>query len=421
VSVDLKHEFPTPGHELDVNVQYIRGWEDEAYFLNEVSRVREGTDTTHLVAKENTLPLSVDYKRPLSSGRIELGSRFQWRWIPITYTVGRGEQSVIYEGLGDFSDWDETIFALYGNLVWIRNAYTLEGGVRIEQTDVSYTIPDENVYYEGSDAYDYFEVFPNLKLSVTLAGDNRLLAAYNRRIDRPGEPELRIFPKYDDPELLKVGNPFLRPQLTDVVELGYARSWEGGSIRTAAYLRDIDDAFLRVFAIDDSNPDYDIVNKIYQNAGNSTQKGVELALEQQLTPAWRLSGSVHVYRNEIDALDTVLLFPTERAFSLAASQDDTWDFTVNNRFELPNSGEIQLSYVYYSERNVPQGRERARSSLDVAFSWPLLGDRGELLFTMTDVFNDFAIEREIDGQGFTALYQNFMETQVATLGLRLRF
>jgi len=40
---------------------------------------------------------------------------------------------------------------------------------------------------------------------------------------------------------------------------------------------------------------------------------------------------------------------------------------------------------------------------------------------MTDVFNDFAIGREIDGQGFTALYQNFMETQVATVGVRLRF
>ena len=66
----------------------------------------------------------------------------------------------------------------------------------------------------------------------------------------PGEPELRIFPKYDDPELLKVGNPFLRPQLTDVLELGFARSWVGGSLRTALYHRDIEDAFLRIFAIE---------------------------------------------------------------------------------------------------------------------------------------------------------------------------
>ena len=42
-------------------------------------------------------------------------------------------------------------------------------------------------------------------------------------------------------------------------------------------------------------------------------------------------------------------------------------------------------------------------------------------FTFTDIFNDFAIEQEIDGQGFRALYQNLLETQVATVGLRFRF
>jgi hypothetical protein len=53
---------------------------------------------------------------------------------------------------------------------------------------VAYTIPDENIYYDGSHAYDYFEIFPNVKLSYALGGSYRLIAAYNRRIDRPGEP-----------------------------------------------------------------------------------------------------------------------------------------------------------------------------------------------------------------------------------------
>ena len=41
--------------------------------------------------------------------------------------------------------------------------------------------------------------------------------------------------------------------------------------------------------------------------------------------------------------------------------------------------------------------------------------------TFTDILNDFAIQREIDGQGFTAIYENFLETQVATLALKVRF
>lgn len=231
---NLKHQFGAAGHELGVNLQYTRGLEDEAYFLNEESPVRIGTDMTHLVAAEHTLPLSIDYTKPLKTGRLELGTKLQRRWIPVTYTVDRGVQSVIYEGLGDFSDWDENIFAAYANLVRITPRYILEGGIRAEETQVSYTIPPDNIYYPGSDAYDYFELFPNVKFTYNMTPANRVTVAYNRRVDRPGEPELRIFPKYDDPELLKVGNPFLRPQFTNAYEAAYLRSWTGGSMSTAS-------------------------------------------------------------------------------------------------------------------------------------------------------------------------------------------
>ena len=205
------------------------------------------------------------------------------------------------------------------------------------------------------------------------------------------------------------------------LEIGFGRSWGRGSVSTALYHRDIEDAFFRVLAIDDSNPDYDIVNRIFENAGDSAQTGVEVLMEHEISDPWRVSGGVNWYENRIDAFETILLFPTRRPFALAASTDDTWDLTLNNRIQLPNAFELQLSYVYYAGRNIPQGRERARSSTDLAVSRSIMDDRAEVLFTFTDIFNDFAVEREIDGQGFTALYQNFLETQVATLGLRFRF
>ena len=421
ITVDFQRQFGTPGHELSINTQYTRGLEDEAYFLNEISPIRVGTDMTHLVAAEHTLPVSIDYTRPLRAGRLEIGTKLQRRWIPVTYTVRRGQQSVIYEGLGDYSDWDEDIYAAYGNFVYVKPSYSLEAGLRLEQTNVSYTIPDDNVYYTGSDSYDYFGAFPNAKLTYRLSPRNRLIAAYNRRIDRPGEPELRIFPKYDDPELLKVGNPYLRPQFTHAFELGMGRSWDGGSISGAIYHRDIKDAYSRIFAVDDSNPNYDIINRLYENAGNSKQTGLQVLLEHQIASPWRLSGSVNVFRNGIDAFETTLLFPTPRPFALAASEEGTWDLTLNNRFQLPHGFELQANYIYYAERNVPQGRERPRSSVDLAATRSFMTDRVELLFTFTDIFNDFGLEREVDGQGFDALYQNLLETQVALATLRLRF
>ena len=42
-----------------------------------------------------------------------------------------------------------------------------------------------------------------------------------------------------------VGNPFLRPQFTNVYEAGFSRSWPGGTGSAALYHRDVSDAFLR--------------------------------------------------------------------------------------------------------------------------------------------------------------------------------
>lgn len=264
-------------------------------------------------------------------------------------------------------------------------------------------------------------MFPNAKLTLNLTGTNRLTMAFNRRVDRPGEPELRIFPKYDDPEILKVGNPFLRPQFTNAYEVGFSRSWVGGSGSAAIYHRDVSDAFLRIFVIDDSHPHYDIVNRIFENAGNFRQTGVQLTAAEEIALAWRMTGSVNWFQNDIESLETILFFPTRRAFTLSGSKDHTWDMTLNNRFVLPGGLELQANYIRYASRNVPQGRERARSSLDLSAKKPLLKERAELVFTFTDIFNNFALQHDITGNGFTALYQNFLETQVATLALRFRF
>ncbi|MGD9842480.1 MAG: TonB-dependent receptor, partial [Steroidobacteraceae bacterium] len=419
-AVNYKWPFANPGHEMDLRVEYTRGWEDEAYYLNEVSSVRTGTDATHIVAKEHTLPVTLDYVQPLRSGRLEAGIKYQARWIPVTYDVTPGNQTVIYPGLGDWSDWDENIYSGYANYLHETSNFDVEVGLRLENTEVKYRIPTENIYYPSSDAYDYFELFPNVKFTWRLNDESNVLAAYNRRVDRPGEPQLRIFPKYDDPELLKVGNPYLRPQFTDVFELGYERFWESGSASISAYLRNIKDPFLRVYAIDDTNPNYDIVNKIFQNVGNSRQQGIELLATQDVNHDWRISGSFNWYQNKIEAFQTRLFFPTVRPFAIAESNDSTWDFKLSNQIKLPWSLQLQLSYLYYADRNIPQGIEYSRSSLDFGLKRPVWKD-GEIILTVSDLFSDFGLRQKQVSSGVTTLYENLYETQTVSLGMKYRF
>ncbi len=122
----------------------------------------------------------------------------------------------------------------------------------------------------------------------------------------------------------------MRPQFTERYELAYERLWERGNAIVSLYRRNIDDPFVRVFAIDDSNPDYDIVNRIYQNVGSGTHTGVELIFTHDIGEHWQLSGSANVYENIIDAAETTLLFPVVRPFSVPRSEDDTWDMKLNS-------------------------------------------------------------------------------------------
>ena len=57
--------------------------------------------------------------------------------------------------------------------------------------------------------YLYLQPFPNLDWLTKLMITNKLSLFYNRRVDRPNEVDIRIFPKYDDAEIIKVGNPAL--------------------------------------------------------------------------------------------------------------------------------------------------------------------------------------------------------------------
>ncbi len=50
----FKHQFRQPGHELETSLQYTRGSEDETYFLRDSSAIRQGLDTTHIIAIEHT-------------------------------------------------------------------------------------------------------------------------------------------------------------------------------------------------------------------------------------------------------------------------------------------------------------------------------------------------------------------------------
>jgi outer membrane receptor protein involved in Fe transport len=420
--LNYKYKFNQTGHYIETSAQYSRAWEDETYFINDSSYVRpNGRDITSVLGVEHTTSAKVDYVKPLASGRIESGIKLQARNLPVEYEQIRGDNSALYPGLGTFSKWEENIYAGYIDLVHEKETYSIEGGLRAEYTDVKYGIDPTNIYYNQNDAYNYFKLFPNVRVSYKFNDKNSISVFYNQRVDRPGEPELRIYPKSDDQELVKVGNPYLRPQFTNTGEIGYKTKWSSGSIYAAGYYRNIEDPYRRVYTKDETNTQFDIILKSYANTGKATNTGFELVFNQDLYEFWKVSGNFNTYQNKIFNYTGTLLFPYEHTFTINESSDVVYESKIINTFTLPKDFRLQLTALYISPKNIPQGKEYERSSVDFGLSKKFWDKKAEFRLAFSDIFNRYGIKQKNIGNGFTTIYENYYETQVIRAGIKYKF
>jgi len=416
-----KYRFRQAGHELNSQLLFTKGWEDETYNL-----YQDGpppfpvisTDKTRVLAPEYVYLISSDYVRPLPFGRLEAGILGKIRHMPITYTVVKDllNTALLYD-FGDWSRWHENLAGGYVNMVAEFIKMDVEAGLRGEYTGVSYKFAP-NPYF-SDDQYDYFDLFPNIRLTYKINNSNKISLFYNRRIDRPGEDILRIFPKYDDPELLKIGNPSLRPQHTQIIELAYKHLWQSGSFYASIYHKVIDDYYTRIYIQD---PDHDeITIKAYDNLGRATNSGAELSLEQNITSRWKLSASANLYRNTIFAHSGQISFPSAQAYSISKRSDTPLFFKVTNQFNLPFGLIAEITGQYFSAKNIGQGRELSRGGIDFGLKKYMIGNKLELNLSAADITNTMGIRQEITGEGFNVRYQNFYETQVFSLALKYKF
>lgn len=417
--MEYTHKFTQPGHTLAASFLYKHGVEDELFPFTDKSATRNSADSTHLIDKEKIATFKVDYTRPLLAGRIEAGTNIQLRNIPISYRIMQGKNSILDNNLGSWSKYKENVYALYLNYLFESKYIDIEAGVRMEYATIKYDIDPQNKYYPRNESYNEWPVFPNVRFTIKANERNKISLFYNRRVDRPGEFELRPFPKYDDPEILKTGNPYLRPQYTQNAEISYKTSWNTGSVFVSGYYKKITDIISRIYTT--SANETDVVNSIPQNLKSGHNIGTEIIVEQRILPAWSVNGSFNWYRNVINAFSGTALYPYSQPFEFDKTSNNTWNLKINSTLTLPRVFDVQCSYAYYAPNIIPQGRVKRRSTFDVGMRKKMLKDRLELSLAATDLFNTFGLKQEINGKNFNMTSNNYYETQVVTIGMKYKF
>ena len=412
-----QHKFSEPGRLLNAGFNYTFHREDEKYFYDNILIGSTGTDAFKLLSDESVFDLNLDYIVPLKHGRIETGIKFRKRDIPTNMDFQPGQNSVIDANAGGPATYKELIPAVYGNYVYENLKWEAELGLRLEYVDLKYEVnPNHNTY--KSDGYSYTQPFPNMRLAYKFNDYNKLSVFFNRRVDRPNEVDIRIFPKYDDAEIIKVGNPMLRPQFTNSLELGYKTKLAKGNLYTAFYHRIADGTITRISS---TVPGSQLIYATFQNVNKSYNSGVEMIFSQDISSLYSFNVNMNGYRNQIDAFTVENRYPVSHLFSGNQEVLYSGNLKWNNSFHFPNKIDAQLTTVYLAPDIIPQGKIQARFSVDFGLKKAVQKGKGEVYFNATDLFNTLIIKRTIQGDGFRYTSNDYYETQVFRFGYSYKF
>jgi ferric enterobactin receptor len=107
----------------------------------------------------------------------------------------------------------------------------IKAGTRIEHTNTK-------IDFSGTNIPSYNTFVPTAVVSHKLSDLSSVKVSYTKRVERAEYRELNPFVNLSDPYNVTTGNPALKPEIGNVFELGYNKSFEaGGSLYVALFSR----------------------------------------------------------------------------------------------------------------------------------------------------------------------------------------
>ncbi len=415
-STSFQHKYSQPGHLLNLGFNYTFHRENEKYFFDNILPTYSGKDAFKLISDERVIDFSIDYIKPLQHGRIESGLKLRKRDIPTDMNFIPGLNSPLDVNAGGKATYSEIIPAVYGNYVYENRKFETELGLRIEYADLRYKVdPNHNTY--KSDGYKYSQPFPNLRFAYKINDLHKLSVFFSRRVDRPNEVDIRVFPKYDDAEIIKVGNPALKPQFTNSMELGYKASKTSGYFYTAVYHRFVDGTITRISSIVDNSR---LIYAIFQNAGKSSNTGMEFIWTISIKK-YTFNLNLNGYKNIINAFSVANKYPVPHSFSAEKQTAFSGNIKWINSLKLKKDWDVQVILNYLAPDILPQGKIDARHAVDFGLRKNFNKGKEEFFINASDIFNTMIIRKTIKGNGFDYVSTDYYETQVFRIGYNYKF
>jgi iron complex outermembrane receptor protein len=332
------------GHTLNVDLDYGNfSFESQRNQPNLYFDANEETLLTEIINAFDTpsdidiYTVTVDYSQNLLGGKIGFGSKLS-RVVSdntfLFFDVINGESIRRDVNSNEFR-YEENVYA--GYLEYSRSInekWNFTAGLRAEQTDAmgNLTTFVDSLQQPPVDL-NYLSWFPNAGLTWQVAPQHALSLNYGRRINRPDYNVLNPFNNQLSELSYEKGNPFLRPEIVNNIELGYTLKYRYNF--KVAYSKTLDQ-ITRLIAPDEIDDRAGFIT--WENLAEQEVYSFNASAPVQFTEKWNayINVSASYLNNQADYGDGAVV--DVQAF--------TYNFYQQHTFDLPKGFKGEISGYY---------------------------------------------------------------------------
>ncbi|MFK8163233.1 MAG: outer membrane beta-barrel protein [Lewinella sp.] len=322
----------------------------------------------------------VDYEQPIGKGQFGTGIKLSQVGTKNTFLFfdELGNEQVLSDTRSNLFDYDENVYAAYMSYSGkFSEKISYTAGLRSELTDATgmLTAFREDLQ-EDPVEIDYLSFFPSAGLTYALnqRKGNTVSLNYGRRINRPDYNVLNPFRNQISQLSYETGNPFLRPEIVDNMELGYTLAYRYNF--KLAYSK-TSDQITRLIGPDDIDPRAGFIG--WDNLAKKTVISFNASLPFTVTKNWDafVNVSASHINNQADYGENGTI--DLQAFSYSFFQQQT--------FKLPGEFTGEIS-GYFAGPGIWGGVFEYGESwaLNLGLQKKFLGDKLNVKLSANDIF-----------------------------------
>lgn len=373
LSANINYHYQKPkGYELTLDGDY-------GYFQSDRSQTQSNVYSSEGFTQSETsyqmfspvdihlFSLKADYSQSVGKAKLAIGlksSQVRTDNVFDYYSAG-----VFRQDRSNVFTYAEDIHAAYFNLSrsWKKISVTI--GLRAEQTISDGELSSLQQNQNNSVKRDYTNLFPSSGITYSLNAKDNLTLSYSRRVDRPDYRSLNPFEYNIDELSFSKGNPFLKPQYTQVLKLSNTYNY---TLTTSLAYSYISDFFAQITDTIGNNRNF--ISP--QNIANQQVINVGVSYPVNVTKWWAIYTSMNAFRSFYKSVTTKFVPITRNTLSIYAS----------NSFTLPRGYSAEVS-GWYSSPSVWSGSYKTNSigSLDVAMQKTFAKNSFSLKMAVSDI------------------------------------